>query len=85
MAGSVVHSEIAGVQLLAADHAVTVDRVAVEIERDVVGTDHEPVAGTVDEIALQPSVLGDRLAALDPLRGGRSRKATQAPEAAAGA
>jgi hypothetical protein len=39
------------------------DRVAGEVEGDVVGTDDDAVAGTIDEIVLEPGVRGDDVAA----------------------
>ena len=44
--------------------AVSVDPVAVEIEGDVVSADHDPVVRAVDEVAVEPRVGGDRVAAL---------------------
>jgi sulfur carrier protein ThiS len=41
------------------------DRVAVQIEGDVVGADHDAVARTIDEVAVERRIGGDRLAAAD--------------------
>jgi hypothetical protein len=45
--------------------AVAGDRVAVQIERDAVGADHDAVVRAVDEVALERRIDGDRLAAAD--------------------
>ena len=45
-----------------------VDRVAVQIERYVVGGDHEAVAATVAQVAAQPRVRRDDIAAADDAR-----------------
>ena len=51
---AVVASETdAAVDLTGTGDGVAVDGVAVEVERDVVGADHEAVAGTVVEVAAQ--------------------------------
>src|SRR5215207_1748689 len=43
---------------------VTVDSVVVQVERDIVGTDDDPVVGAVDEVVVEGRVGGDRVAAL---------------------
>jgi hypothetical protein len=49
---------------------VAVNRVAVEIEGDVVCADQDAVVGAVDEVVVEGRVSGDRVAA-PWLRGGR--------------
>jgi hypothetical protein len=44
-------------------HAVAVDGVAVEVKGDVVGSDHDPVVGTVDQVVVQRGVRRDGLPA----------------------
>ena len=48
--------------------AVTVDGVAVQVEGDVVGPDHEAVAGAVDQVRVERRVLRHHVAALDVVR-----------------
>ena len=75
---------------------VAVDRVAVQVEGDVVGADHDAVVGAVDEVVVEGRVGGDRVAALGLLGGDRdvarthegndhegrdSRKPERSPEA----
>ena len=51
-----------------ADEAVeadAVDRMTVQIERDVVGADDQPVAGAVRKVVVDRRALGDRLATAD--------------------
>jgi hypothetical protein len=42
-----------------------VDRVTVQVQGDVVRADHDAVAGTVDQVAVELRVLRDRCAAPD--------------------
>jgi hypothetical protein len=42
--------------------AVAVDRVAVQIERDVIGADHDSIVWAVDQIAVERRVSDDRVA-----------------------
>jgi hypothetical protein len=52
------------VEARAGRDAVTADRVAVQVERDVVRTDHDPVARAVGEIAVELRIgIDDRAAA----------------------
>ena len=67
----VVDPEIAHLLFGAAEHAVTVDRVAVQIELDVVRPDHDPATGAVDHIALQLRIARNRVAAANSITGGR--------------
>jgi hypothetical protein len=46
--------------------AVAVDDMAVQVERDVVGADHDPVVGAVGEVRDELRVHGDRVAAARP-------------------
>ena len=48
--------------------AIAIDPVAVQIERDVVGADHDAVVGAVDEIAAEGGVGCDRVAAVKVTR-----------------
>jgi hypothetical protein len=50
--------------------AVTAERVAVQIEGDVVGADHDPVVRAVEKVAVERRVGGDRLAAAGLLASG---------------
>ena len=50
---------------------VAVDGVAVEVEPDVVGADHQPVADAVGEVVVQGRVPGDRVTATHGARRGR--------------
>jgi hypothetical protein len=43
---------------------VAVNEMAVQVERDVVGADHDPVVRAVHEIPDEPRVRGDRVAAI---------------------
>ena len=65
VAGGVVDAVIAGIELVAAEHAVTVDRVPVQIERDVVRPDHDPVARAVGQVAVELRIAADRGTAAD--------------------
>ena len=49
--------------------SVAVDRVAVQVEGDVVGADDDAVVGAVDEVVVEGRVGGDRVAALRLLGG----------------
>src|SRR5215218_10315354 len=55
--------------LVAGPGFVAIDRVAVEIERDVVGSDHDAVARAVHEVAVERRVGGDGVAAAHVARG----------------
>ena len=52
VAGRVVDAEITDILVGAPEHAVAVDRVAVQVELDVVGADHDAVARAVDQVDL---------------------------------
>ena len=43
---------------------ITVNQMAVQVEGDAVGPDHDPVVGAVDEVLVERGVGGDRVAAL---------------------
>ena len=62
----VEHPDVAELVLRAVRElgAVAVDPVAVQIEGDVIGADHDPVVGAVDEVAVERRVGGDRVTAL---------------------
>ena len=49
---------------------IAIDRVAVEVERDVIGGDDDPVVRAVDEVVVERRVGGDRRAAAH-VAGGR--------------
>ena len=61
--------------------AVAGDRVTVQVERDVVGADHDAVARAVREVAVERRVRRDRVAAVDT-GGGACPAADAAPDAA---
>ena len=64
VAGPVVDAVVAArVSGAAVVLVVAVNGVAVEVELDVVGPDHEPVADTVGEVVVQGRIPGDRVTA----------------------
>ena len=76
VAGGVVDAKIAKVDVLrwaVAEHAVTVDGVAIEVKGDVVGSDNKPIGGAVDEVVVERRVRGDRCPACQCLAGERWR------------
>src|SRR4051812_29410086 len=48
--------------------SVAVDGVAVQVERDAVSTNHDAVVSTVDQVAVEPRIHGDLVAAADVTR-----------------
>jgi hypothetical protein len=52
--------------------ALAVDRVPVQVQGDVVGADDDPVVGAVGEVLVEDDVGGDRVAAVQLLRGLRT-------------
>src|SRR6185503_1381630 len=65
VAGGVVDAVIAGVEVVAAEHAVAVDRMAVQIELDVVPPDHDPASRAVGQVAVELRIAADRGTAAD--------------------
>jgi hypothetical protein len=65
MAAKVGHADVTPITLRAGGdrRAVAVNGVAVEIQGDVVGTDHDAVVGAVDQVAVQGRVGGNGVAA----------------------
>ena len=48
--------------------AVAVQNVTVQVQGDVVGTDHDAVTGAVDQVRVERRVLRDHVAAVDVTR-----------------
>ena len=59
MASGVVDALIAEPRARVHQGVVTVDGVAVEVQGDVFSSDHDPVVGAVDQVAVQRCIGGD--------------------------